>query len=131
MAKDYLLRLVSSDDHNCSAGELVELVKTHGTDRYKTDKKQIFDDFYAQHSVDFFAERVGESSLENALTRMAKDFPQKTLGDRAQAIHPDVAIVYDASKCKMIKNVYDGNEESDCYQFVTTPLDALIEVRTL
>lgn len=131
MAKDYLLRLIASSDHSDSVDHLVSLIKMHGTDRYDAEKKQLFDDFYAEHDVDFFAEKVDESNLENVLTRMADEFPQKTLEDRARSVYPDIAIIYDASKCRMIEHVYDNLKTSDCYQFTTDPREALVEVRKL
>lgn len=129
MAKELLMRVISSADHDISQDKLVQIVKDTGIDRYNSARKQQFDHFYGKHRVDFFAEPVSEENLETELQRMIREFPGKTIGDRGRAVAPDVAIIYDADRCEMIYNVYDELETSDCYRFIGSPKDALIEVR--
>lgn len=127
----YLIRLVSSVDHNMTRDELVKIIKKTGTDRYDPDRKQIFDHFYGKHDVHFFAEKTGKDDYDLVLKEMIEKFPGRTKGDRGVAVIPDIAIIYDATKCRMIMNVYDDHETSDCFQFINTPKEALIEVRKL
>lgn len=127
----YLLRVLSSKDHDMNRDDLIKKIKELGTDRYDSARKQVFDDFYGKHRVDFFATEVDEKELEAELIDMVKKFPDRTFGDRGVAVVPDIAIIYDASKCKMIDGVYDYKEGSDCFQFKGKPKDALIEVRPL
>lgn len=114
-----------------SINELIEIIKKTGTDRYDPDRKQIFDHFYGKHDVHFFAEAVAAEDLEEKLKENIKRFPERTKGDRGVAVVPDIAIIYDASKCEMIMNVYDDHDTSDCFRFKSNPKDALIEVREL
>ena len=131
MPKNFLVRLISSSDHAISQDELIEIIKNTGTDRYDTQRLQQFNDFYANHNVDFFAESTDKEHIELKIKQMAAEFPDKTRSDRQMALRPDIAIVYDAAKCRMIKDVYESQSHSDCYQFITKPIDALIEVRSL
>ena len=131
MAKQVLIRLISSREHDMPRDNLVKLIRSSGSDRYDSERKQVFDDFYGKHNIDFFGTLVPEKNLEKELTRAIKELPQKTLGDRKYAIYPDIAIIYDPRKCTMIKNVYGWGESSDCYKFAGNPKDALIEVRSL
>lgn len=127
----YLIRVLSSKQHNMSADELIEVIKTTGTDRYDQNRKQIFDHFYGKHDVHFFAEKATEADFEEKLKETIERFPERTKGDRGVAVVPDIVIIYDASKCKMIMDVYDDHKTSDCYQFMTNPKAALIEVRAI
>ena len=129
MAKNYLLRVISSSDHDLSKDQLIDLIQKTGSDRYDKTRKQMFDGFYSQYNVDFFAVSADESNLDIELARLLNDFPKKTLGDRKQAIAPDIAIIYDADKCEMINNVYEELETSDCYRFIGKPERALVDVR--
>lgn len=127
----YLIRVLSSKDHDMSQDELVALIKKTGTDRYDPERKQIFDHFYGKHDVHFFADRTEDDDYEEKLAEVVRLFPKKTKGDRSIAVVPDIAIVYDASKCEMVMNVYDDHETSDCFRFKGNPKDALIEVRKI
>ncbi|MCA9309540.1 hypothetical protein KC973_04115 [Candidatus Saccharibacteria bacterium] len=127
----YLIRLISSEDHDISRDELVELIKETGTDRYDPDRKQVFDHFYGKHNVHFFAEKTDSDDYESLLQESITRLPERTKGDRGKAVFPDIAIVYDAAKCEMIMNVYDDHEASDCFRFKGNPRDALVEVRKL
>lgn len=127
----YLIRVLSSKEHDLTREELISLIKKTGTDRYDSKRKQIFDDFYGRHDVHFFADRTDSESFEDKLEEVVKKFPERTLGDRKVAVIPDIAIIYDARKCQMIMNVYDDIETSDCFRFRGSPLDALVEVRKL
>lgn len=127
----YLIRVLSSKDHDMSQDELITLIKKTGTDRYNPERKQIFNDFYGKHDVHFFADRTADEDYEDKLTEVIRLFPKRTKGDRNVAVIPDIAIIYDASKCEMIMNVYDDHETSDCFRFKSIPKDALIEVRKL
>ena len=125
------MRLVSSKDHGMSRDELIKTIESTGSDRYDNARPQQFNDFYDKHDVHFFAELVTADSLERELSRMVREFPAKTKGDRGRAVIPDIAIIYDADKCEMITNVYDELDTSDCYRFSGKPIDALKEVRAL
>lgn len=128
--KRYLIRLVSSNDHRLSQDELIDVIERTGTDRYDPKRKHIAFDFYEKHNVDFFAESdIDETNAEVKLAEMIRKFPERTKGDRGVAVHPDIAIIYDASKCEMIMDVYDSHPISDCFRFKGNPLDALVEVR--
>jgi len=127
----YLIRLISSEDHSISRDKLIDLIKKTGTDRYDPQREQIFNHFYGKHDVHFFADRTDEENYEGTLQENIKKLPSRTKGDRGKAVTPDIAIVYDASKCEMIMNVYDDHETSDCYRFIGNPKDALIEVRKI
>jgi hypothetical protein len=128
---DVLLRLISSSEHNMSRTELVDLISAIGTDRYDSNRKQVFDDFYGKHRVDFFAERFSQKDLEVALIEAIEKLPSRTKGDRGYEVVPDIVIIYDASKCEMIDGVYDYKSGSDCYRFKNKPIDALLEVREI
>lgn len=114
-----------------SKDDLVARIKETGTDRYDKSRKQMFDDFYRKHELDFFGSEVDALKLEDFVQEQAGKFPERTFGDRGVRVKPDIAILYAADKCKMIKNVYDYQEHSDCYQFLTNAKDALYEVRVL
>ncbi|HRF28572.1 MAG TPA: hypothetical protein PL051_02950 [Candidatus Saccharibacteria bacterium] len=131
MPNQLLIRLISSKDHGQTLDALVKKIRTFGTDRYDPMRKQQFDDFYGKHNVQFFATPSTKAKLENDLSQLIDIFPKNTMGDRNLVVEPDIAIIYDGSKCKMIQNVYKEVAESDCYQFTTTPKDALLEVRIL
>jgi len=127
----YLVRLISSEQHHISRDELMRRIRETGSDRYDPNKDQIFPDFYGKYDVDFFAMPCEGDNLDNVISQMAQEFPAKTMGDRGESVHPDIAIVYDATQCEMIKNVYDELETSDCYSFRHDPKHALVEVRAL
>lgn len=127
----YLIRLLSSNDHDMTCDELIHKIQKTGTDRYDPERKQVFDHFYARHDVQFFAEKTAEDDYEPILQKLIEKFPGRTKGDRGRAVVPDIAIVYDAQKCEMIMNVYDDHETSDCFRFIGNPKDALVEVRKI
>ncbi|MCL0138145.1 hypothetical protein M2T37_28090, partial [Klebsiella pneumoniae] len=64
MAKNYLLRVISSSDHDLSKDQLIDLIQKTGSDRYDKTRKQMFDGFYSQYNVDFFAVSADESNLD-------------------------------------------------------------------
>lgn len=125
----YLVRLISSSEHNVSKEELINKIKKTGTDRYNPERKQIFDDYYSKFQVDFFATECQKNDLEHCIHKSLTEFPTKTLGDRKYAVKPDIVIIYDSSKCEMIPNVYPKLQTSDCYRFKDSPKDAFLEVR--
>lgn len=129
--KQYIVRLISSKDHDMSRSELVKVIQETGRDRYDENRKQIFDDFYGRHNVDFFGTIVEAAELDKSILKMQKEFGTKTLGDRAKHVIPDVAIIYSANGCNMIQHVYEDRLTSDCFQFVGSAKDALQEVREL
>lgn len=131
MPKQYIVRLISSGDHDISKQQLIKQIKKTGRDRYDTNRKQIFDDFYAKHNVDFFGTLVGVSDLNKSINKLKREFSTKTLGDREKQIQPDIAIVYRAEKCRMVQHVYGGRPTSDCYQFIADPRETLVEVREI
>lgn len=122
---------MSSKDHQLSRDELIRLIRNIGTDKYHQNRPVIFDDFYKDHDIDFFAVPTTTQNLERALVKLKATFPKKTTGDRGNAVVPDIAIIYNASKCIMVSDVYKGVKSSDCYKFVASPVDALVEVRAL
>ena len=126
-----VFRLLSSNEHNLTVDELIDVIEKTGTDRYDKSRKQVFDDFYGKHDFDFFGTETDDKNADKDITYWVSEFPKKTLGDRKYEVHPDIAIIYRSDRCKMIKNVYDYQEHSDCYKFVGSPLEALIEVRKL
>lgn len=125
----YLIRVLSSKQHDMDVDALIQVIKETGSDRYDPKRKQIFDHFYGKHDVHFFADRTKNDDYEPKLREVIEKFPERTKGDRKIAVIPDIAIIYDASKCEMIMNVYDDHETSDCFRFKGNPKDALIEVR--
>lgn len=129
--KQYIVRLISSKDHDLSKQEILAHIKNIGKDRYDPDRKQIFDDFYGKHKVDFFGTIVEAKKLNKYLTDMKKDFGNKTMGDREKRVIPDIALIYKATHCQMIQHVYEDRLTSDCFQFIGNAKDALEEVREL
>lgn len=131
MSKNRLIRLISSNDHNISRDELVKIIKDTGTDRYDANRQHIFYDFYGKHDFDFFAEKSTTKNLEQDIEESVKLFPTRTKGDRGYEVHPDIIIIYDADKCDEIDGVYDYKSGSDCFKCKVSPLDALLEVRSI
>ncbi len=131
MQNGRLIRLISSEDHDISRDELVNIIRKTGTDRYDRRRKHIFFDFYGKHDFDFFAGRSSTESLEEDIKEAVRLFPERTKGDRGNAVHPDIVIIYDSSKCTELDGVYDYKSGSDCFKFKTNPLDALVEVRVV
>ncbi len=114
-----------------SRDALVSLIWGTGTDRYDKNRKQMFDDFYGKHNLDFFGTETNSQKLEDYINEQVSKFPERTFGDRGARVIPDIVVLYQADKCEMIKNVYDYQEHSDCYRFLTSPKDALYEVREI
>lgn len=129
MSKQYLVRLIASSEHEIPRSQLVETIRKTGKDYYDPKRSQLFSDYYGKYQVDFFAERAEAVKLETKIAEMRSTFPDKSLGDRGRSVNPDIAVIYDASKCEMIKHVYPGSADSDCYRFIGEPKDALVEVR--
>ncbi len=131
MSKQLIVRLISSKDHDMSKAELIKLVRETGSDRYDKNRKQMFDDFYGKHNIDFFGTIVEEAKLDDYIAEMEHEFGTKTLGDRKRRVEPDIAIMYNASNCNMVQHVYEDRLTSDCFQFISSPKEALEEVREL
>ncbi len=131
MQNGRLIRLISSEDHDIACDELVDNIKRTGTDRYDKERKYIFFDHYGKHDFDFFAGTSTIETLENDIKEAVRLFPERTRGDRGIAVHPDIVIIYDSSKCTELNGVYDYKSGSDCFKFKTNPLDALVEVRVI
>ena len=131
MSDNRLIRLISSKDHDISRDELVEIIRRTGTDRYDADRKHIFYDHYGKHDFDFFAEKSSTKTLEKDIKEAVKLLPSRTKGDRGYEVNPDIVIIYDGDKCIELDGVYDYKSGSDCYKCKISPLDALIEVRTI
>lgn len=129
--KQYIVRLVSSEDHDLSRKELSKIIRETGRDRYDEKRKQMFDDFYGKHQVDFFGTIVEATDLDKQIKHMQQAFGGKTLGDRGKHVTPDIAIIYNANGCNMIQHVYEDRLTSDCFQFVGSAKNALEEVREL
>jgi hypothetical protein len=111
-----------------SRGDLISMIQEIGTDRYDVNRKQIFDAFYQHHHIDFFGTVVTDDQIDAKIPELKKEFVAKTEGDRAEAVTPDIAIIYDADQCEMVENVYEGVKESDCFRFKVSAKDALKEV---
>lgn len=125
----YLVRLISSEEHpTMSAVSLLNLIAKIGIDRYDPARKSIFTEHYDGHVIDFFATAVDHRPTIKELKVLQHEFLAKSAGDREPAIKPDIAIIYDASKCEMVQNVYPGVVESDCYRFISDPKEALVDV---
>lgn len=132
MASEYVVRLISSRDHPAmSKSKLLEKIKTSGTDRHDKQRRQLFDDFYAKHGVDFFGTTVNGNDLEATIEKLKREFSDKTLGDRGGRVVADIAIVYKAEKCEMIPRVYEDQVNSDCFRFKEGPKAALESVREI
>lgn len=131
MHNDRLIRLISSNDHNISRDELVEIIRSTGTDKYDKNRKHVFYNFYGKHDFDFFAGKSSVKTLEKDIEEAVKLLPSRTKGDRGYEVNPDIIIIYDSSKCNELDGVYDYKSGSDCFKFISNPLDALIEVRVL
>ncbi len=129
--KQYIVRLISSRDHDISNQEILAHIKKVGKDRYDPERKQIFDDFYGKHNLDFFGTIVEAAELEDYLAKMKKDFGNKTMGDRNKRVVPDIALIYKANHCQMIQHVYEDRLTSDCFHFIGDAKDALEEVREI
>ena len=131
MSSSRLIRLISSQDHDISRDELIEIIKNTGTDRYDADRQHIFYDHYGKHDFDFFAGSSTTDSLEADIKEAVELFPSRTKGDRGYEVHPDIVVIYDGDKCTELDGVYDYNSGSDCYKCKVSPLDALLEVRLI
>lgn len=131
MPSSRLIRLISSVDHDISCDELVKIIEKTGTDRYDSDRKHIFHDYYGKHDFDFFAEKSSTDTLEKDIKEAVKLLPLRTKGDRGYEVRPDIAIIYDGDKCTELDGVYDYKSGSDCFKCKVSPLDALIEVRVI
>ena len=129
--KQLIVRLISSEDHAVSKEELLQTIKETGTDRYDTERKQIFDYFYGPHRVDFFGTIVETPELESSLQKLKDEFSAKAMGDRQKHVVPDIAIIYNTGRCDMVQHVYDGRLTSDCFRFIGAPIEALEEVREI
>lgn len=126
-----LIRLISSKDHDIPRDALIEIIRKTGTDRYDPKRKHVFYDYYGKHDFDFFAQESTTETLEVDIKEAVRLLPERTKGDRGYAVIPDIVIIYDGEKCAELDGVYDYKSGSDCYKCKTSPLDALLEVRSL
>ena len=125
MSDTYIVRLISSEDHNISKSELLRKIKSTGSDKYDSGHKQIFNDFYKKHDVDFFGIAIDDGKLNASLPQLKRGFAQKTQGDRGRRVVPDIAIIYKVDGCEMITNVYKNVVASDCFRFKTNAMTLL------
>ncbi len=131
MPKQYIVRLISSEDHDMPKQELIKQIRETGRDRYDVNRKPIFDDFYGKYKVDFFGTLVEATDLNKSISKMKNEFAEKTHGDRDRKITPDIALIYKADRCRMVQRVYEDQLASDCFQFLGNPKEALEEVREI
>ena len=116
LGKTIVMRLVGSQDHHKTVTELVPIIKKTGTDRYDPQRKMIFHDFYAKHNPDLFASLIKVSTLP-IMAKQLEEFYSKTIGDRKKGIRADIITLYNQKSLRMIKHVYDDQEERDCFTF--------------
>ncbi len=117
LGKKILLRCLSSKDHKKTVDGLVDIIKKTGTDRYDPKRKMIFHEFYKKHKPDIFLEECLVTKEKSIMKNILQSFYQKTKGDRKIGLYADIITIYNPRKMKMIKNVYEGQEKSDCFQF--------------
>lgn len=109
--------------------DLIKIIEATGSDKYDKNNSGIFSEFYKKFNGDFFGTYVDEQSdLGMELSRLKQEFSEKTLGDRNESITPDLAIVYRADECRMVKDVYEEQEESDLFVFKTSAKNAFLKV---
>ncbi len=113
-----LVRCLSSKEHaKYSLEELVQLIAQTGTDRYDPHRKMMFHEFYEAHAPDLFADLVEVSEESPIIGPLFQDFFEKTKGDRQEGVRADIVLLYDPDKLEMISNVYENQEQSDCFRF--------------
>ena len=114
-----LMRCLGSHDHKGkNINELVKTIRKTGTDRYDSKRKMIFHEFYSKHNPDIFMSVINKVTKTNpSMKELIEEFYTKTTSDRKIGVRADIITIYNPKKLKMIKHVYDGQEESDCFTF--------------
>jgi len=113
-----LIRCIGSQDHQTkSKDELLEYIIETGTDRYDLSRKAVGHDYYKKWAPDFFAIKVKVEKTTAIFNEILDDFNQGAIADRGYSVNIDLILIYESSKCEMVKNVYEGQSESDLFTF--------------
>lgn len=116
--KEVLVRGIGSQDHpGKTKAELLQHILKTGTDKYDDSKKMIGHDYYKKWNIDFFATPVKTTKSKETFLEILKDFRESAVKDRGYAVEIDLVLIYDSKKCSMVRNVYEGHENSDAYTF--------------
>ena len=116
--KDYLgkriaIRAISTDDHDDeSQSDLIELIKTLGTDRYDKNRSgDRYENIEKKH-IDIFALPVDPVMEESGMFgHMLKSFYEYPLRARGAPVYVDIIIVYDLDKLEAVQHKYEGRDE--------------------
>lgn len=112
MNKEVVVRVIGSQEHpNKTVEELIEIIKTTGTDRYDPEKKgDRYENIEGKH-IDFFAMPflITESGeYFKFLVEPFYSYPSLIRG--APPIRIDIATIYDPIQLEIVEHQYEGRE---------------------
>lgn len=110
--KDVLLRGVASSEHKSKPiSELVETIRTTGTDRYNPSiAGDRYDNVDGKH-IDIFAFDTKVDSRTRIFDQMIYGFYHSALGIHGRPMRIDIVTVYDAQKMERVLHRYEGRDD--------------------
>lgn len=110
--KEVLLRGVASSEHKSKTiSELVEIIRSTGTDRYDPE---IVGDRYDNvdgRDIDIFAFDTKVDSSTRIFDQMIYGFYHSALGIHGRPMRIDIVTVYDAQKMERVSHRYEGRDD--------------------
>ncbi len=119
LGQKVVVRGLSSQEHpSMNAGQLIEIIKRQGTDRYDmTRTGDRYENVDGKH-IDLFAFRRIVSERMQLFRYMSWGFYHGSIAIHGAPTRLDILIVYDALKLKAVQHRYEGREDNKRDGFV-------------
>ncbi len=112
LGKAVVVRGIASSEHpNKPIDELIETIKTTGTDRYDPDRKgDRYENIENKH-IDLFGVPAAVAEDSEIFKVIVWGFYHSAIAVHGHPVRIDVVIVYDAEQLNQVSHQYEGRED--------------------
>ncbi len=112
MGKSILVRGVASSEHTGkTVDELINIIKTTGTDRYDSTRKgDRYENVEGKH-IDLFAFPHTVTEGSSIFADVVYGFYHSALGFHGRAVRIDILTIYDANQMQEVLHRYEGRDD--------------------
>jgi len=112
LGKSVVVRGIASSEHpHKSVEELIEIIKTTGTDRYDHDRKgDRYENIENKH-IDLFGVPATVAEDSEIFKVIVWGFYHSAIAVHGYPVRIDVVIIYDAEQLNQVSHQYEGRED--------------------
>lgn len=118
LGQTVVVRGLSSDEHQKSVDELIEIIKRSGTDRYDPERVgDRYENIKDKH-IDLFAFRRKITKRTQLFKDLSWGFYHGAIAIHGKPVRLDILTIYDASQLKAVVHQYEGRTDTKRDGFV-------------